>query len=214
MKKRIISHIQYTWILYLLFAVAAILIWSMVFQGFLQLEQNEQVGVIFYSEGWNSHELYVHLSDNIGSITEQDIKKISVEQCAANKSVLLERLGTDMYSRDIMVIEESLLDNSTQLQLTVDIEKAFYALDRERLDAVFGDIEVNYLVINDKSYGIYLNDASDGVTTNFEKFYSGEDTFVLFFSRETVNIDCMNEKGQSGDGAAIDLVKYLLKEAE
>ncbi len=211
MNKKIVSHIQYSWIAYVLIAAVVIIFWSVLFNAMSQPEDNEKISIIFYSEGWDSFSLSKHLQENKGDITAQPLKIVDVEQASVNKTILKSRIGTDMMSVDIMAIEQSLLDNSTESDITIRVEDCFYPLDTAKLEELFGDISVNYLTIDGKAYGFYLNDPDDGVKNRFEEFYTGDDTFLLFFSRNSVNLDRMNSLGNEGDLAAIDFVKYLLE---
>ncbi len=211
MNKKIISHIQYNWIAYVLIAIAVILVWLTVFNALAQPEDNERISLIFYSDGWDSSILTAHLNAQIDSITVQKIKNVATEQASGDKAYLFQRLGTDMITNDIIVIDVALLDEKSSGAYAINPEEIFYELDRERLDALFGNVAVDYLTADGKAYGIYLNDPNDGVKNNFEKIYSGEVSFAVFFSRESVNLDQMNGLGNKGDTAAIDVVRYLLK---
>lgn len=211
MNKKIVSHLQYSWYIYVIIAVISIALWTMVFQGFLEPDNNERVAIVFYSGGWDSLELYAELNNTKGKITSQKLKEITVEQCAVNKTGLLQRVGSDMLISDLLVIEQSLIDGGTQQNITLDIPRCFYEIDQEKILTYFTDVNVNFYMVDEKAYGIYLNDPFDGQENNFENYYDGEDVFVLFFSRDSVNIDQMNGKGNIGDKAALDVTKYLLE---
>ncbi len=211
MNRKLASHIQYNWISYVLIAVIVIALWCVVFDAVSQPKDNEKISIIFYSTGWDSYDLTLHLNSNREKISSQYLKKITTEQVSASKATLFQRLGTDMITNDIVVIEQSLLEHGDETKYDLNPDEVFYAINLEKVSSVFGDMDINYLMVDGKAYGIYLNAPNDGKTNNFEKYYKGDDIFILFFSRESVNVNQMNELGRKGDCAAIEVVKYLLE---
>ena len=211
MNKKISSHVQYTWWLYLVIALVIVISWTTIFNGILQPENNEKVSIIFYSQnGWDSLALYTQLNNSRKQITQQNIETIIVEQCATNKTTFFQRVGADIVTSDILVIDLSLLDDSDG-QKTLDVSRCFYEIDQAKISQLFVDVTVDYYIVDGKAYGIYLNN-DDAVVNNFEKHYQGNYKFVLFFSRYSVNLDMMNNKGNQGDTAALDVVRYLLEQ--
>ena len=60
------------------------------------------------------------------------------------------------------------------------------------------------------AYGLEIY--SPGKQNRFSAFFSGEQTYYVFLSKESVNLAGLNGKGNNADDAALRILSYLLEE--
>ncbi len=214
MNNKTLSHLQYSWWTYVLWALVIVVVWIAVFDAIITPNANEEIGILAFSDEnvWAS--LDTDLKNNVASVTQQSIKEIGIGVCKIDSSSMPDTVSARLPVKDLFIFPENLVVSTDENGYNP--AKVFYTLTPEKRNDLFGDIlaDIEFLYLDGLAYGIYLNNPNDDVVTNFERFYNGATRYVLFFSPYSVNLNQMYDKGKSGDSAGIDVARYLVSVAE
>ncbi len=206
MNKRLSSHFQYGFWIYVVVAVLSIALWCGLFSVIYEPSANEKVSVFMLSDKMDPKILEDHLDSRIGKLTTQEIKEVNVEATYVKIEDAYTILASRVLSCDILIIPESMLipdENGNSIIPT----NHFSSLPQEIIGNFAFD-EKDMFYYGDLPFGIYISGGAK--ETLVDHLYETEERFVLFLSAYSPNMNNLYGKGESGDGAALDILKYVL----
>ncbi len=211
MNKKMSSHLHYRGWMYLVALLIVALVWGTVFYVISRPKYNETLSIILFSENDFSDTMRTDISDNITHITSQNITDLLVEGRDIDYSLMQSLVSARMPVRDLFVFPESVLkDENSPIGL-------FIPINEDVVVTLFGEMASQmkfYHSEDGKVYGIYLNDPSDGKINNFERLCDEDTPYIVLFSYYSFNLNGIYNTGEPDDGAAIDIIKYLLSESQ
>ena len=192
-------HFQYNWWKYLLITMAAGLIWGGIFDALSAPKKNEQLRITCVGDEFLCDSLEKALVEKLPELTEQKIKKISVESPINGQSQDYHSvMATRAYGADIIIVEES--------AMAADFGKSYF-VSLPQLPEDLG--ELVYYTEDGLNYGILLYDgAADNV---FSQFYRGGERCYVFITHNCVNAGGLMGKGKESDDGALRTLAYLLE---
>ncbi len=199
----ITRHLQYFGWCYFAIAAAVVILWTSVYGILEKPNANEKLTISYFGNDYDGEKLENDIKQNLSNITEQQIKEVTFDHVReANSSLLGSMIQTRLYSSDIMIFPNRMLDEEF-------ITLSFRPLSSE-LEAHLNDMDAVLYKINGVSYGIVLNNTENG-KNNFSKFYAGEEELIAFFAPYCENLGAAYGLGSKNDRAAIDVIKYFLE---
>ena len=198
MKEKFRNHLAYNWWLYIVVAVLVLVLWLSLFSRLAQPNNNEQINITYIGTSFDHLKLQSDLYDELPERTEQNIKKISVENAVIDgeydlNTLLRARLAGNC---DFVIIEGSIIE-----EYEIDLASYFAQLDIASFERIFGDIEA--VTTDDKIFGLLCNSG-----TKMDNYYSGKNTCKIFFNKNSVNLSNLFG-GKVEQDAAVQVIKYL-----
>lgn len=197
---RLSSHLHYHWWKYVLLAVLSIMIWTAVFDTLAKPARNEKVGIVFFGDALDVTALHADLSAVIDDLTEQEIAYVDVFQTFADYEHLGQVLMARTYDYDLLVLPAECVDMLSAYGF-------FMPLPETPKDIPTYSQETNGETV---AYGLEIY--SPGSQNRFSAFCSGDQTYYVFLSKESVNLAGLNGNGTQTDDAALRILTYLLEE--
>ncbi len=203
------THFEYYWWKYLAVLIAAIVLWNGLFTALAQPEENEKLTVACFTPDVDIQALRSNLEAHKDSVTEQPLKEVSVE-------AYLDYASSSMYfsyalaSADVFVFSEEMVVPDEQGNVPVTYKGLFKPIPMDTFAEVLGDKAQGLKLFGDDSgiYGVYLN--PEGQVNRFTEVCENKTSCILFFNPDSVNLNGLYGKGNTEDGAAIDLLLYLI----
>ncbi len=209
MNQNIKTHLGYNWWKYLAVLVAAIVLWNGLFTALAQPEENEKLTVACFAQNVDVEALQTKLEANKASFTKQLLKELSVEEYLdyANSSMYF---SYALASADVFLFSEEMVMPDADGNVPVAYKGLFKPIPMDILSGILGDKVANLKLFEDDGgvYGVYIS--YDGLDNDFAELYGEGAACILFFNPESVNLKGLYGKGNAEDGAAIDLLLYLL----
>jgi len=140
------------------------------------------------------------LTDAIDSLTQQEIAYIDVSQTIADRTHLATLLVARTYDYDLLVLPAE----------AVDMLSAYGFFSP--LPDIWKDIPTYSQEKDGTSVAYGLEIYRPGSQNRFSSFCSGEQTYYVFLSKESVNLAGLNGNGAPSDDAALRMLEYLLEE--
>lgn len=193
-------HLQYRWWQYVVLAILSIAVWTAVFDGLAKPARNEKVGIVFFGDALDAPALHAELSAAIGSLTQQEIAYVDVSQTLVDRAQLGTVLMARTYDYDLLVLSAETADMLAAYGF-------FSPLPDDRKDIPTYSQEKDGTSV---AYGLELY--RPGSQNRFSAFCSGEQTYYVFLSKESVNLAGLNGNGAPEDDAALRMLEYLLEE--
>lgn len=201
-KTGISTHLHYNWWKYVLLTVVSVLIWTSVFDTLAKPAKNEKVGIVFFGEGLDTAALHADLTAAMGDLTEQKISYVDISQTFADNAHLGQLLMARINDCDLLILPAQLVDNLSAY--------GFFTPIPENLQ----DLPTYSQEKDGKTVAYGLEIYKPGSQTRFASFCSGEETYYVFLSKESVNLAGLNGNGNQTDNAALQVLKYLLEEPD
>ena len=197
---RWITHLHYHWWKYVLLMVLSIMIWTAVFDTLAKPAKNEKVGIIFFGDALDVTALHTDLSAVIDNLTEQEITHIDVSKTFADYENLGQIMMARTYDCDLLILPAELVDKLSAYGFFMPLPETFidisaYSQEKDGQTVAYG-----------------LEIYKPGTQNRFSAFCSGEQTYYVFLSKESVNLAGLNGNGVQTDDAALRVLKYLLEE--
>ena len=194
------THLQYHWWQYVLLTVLSIMIWTAVFDGLAKPARNEKVGIVFFGDTLDVTALHTDLTDAIDSLTQQEIAYIDVSQTIADRTHLATLLVARTYDYDLLVLTAEAVDMLSAYGFFSPLPDNWkdiptYSQEKDGTSVAYG-----------------LEIYRPGSQNRFSSFCSGEQTYYVFLSKESVNLAGLNGNGAPSDDAALRMLEYLLEE--
>jgi hypothetical protein len=194
---KFLSYIQYNWYKYFLIIIVPLVFWFIIYSDIDQVKYDESIRILYIGDDLDEEKLRENISSNITSITNQELKYVSVMTYSAEGDVVYEYLRNKIYSVDIIIISNELLNEELLRQifvpLTTNLKDKFLSAD--------------LLNINDNSYGLKIPSQS-----NFYQYCSTGKEATIFLSQYSLNIGKAYGYGDVQNDSAISIVKYILGE--
>ncbi len=197
---RLSYHLHYHWWKYVLLTVLSIAIWSAVFDTLAKPAKNEKVGIVFFGDALDVTALHTDLSAVIDDLTQQEIRFIDVSQTFADRDHLGQILMARSYDSDLLILPAELVDNLSAYGFFIPLP------DTPK------DIPTYTQETDGETVAYGLEIYSPGNQNRFSSFCSGEQTYYVFLSKESVNLAGLNGNGDPTDNAALRILEYLLEE--
>ncbi len=189
--------------------IAAIVLWNGLFTALAQPEEHEKLTVACFTPAVDVEALQAKIQANKASFTEQPLKEVSVE-------AYLDYASSSMYfsyalaSADVFIFSEDMVTPDAEGNVPVTYKGLFKPIPMDSFSRIFGDATENLRFFSDDSgvYGVYIS--YDGLVNDFTEVCDENSTCILFFNPDSVNLNGLYGKGAPENGAAIDLLRYLL----
>lgn len=194
------THLHYHWWKYVLLAVLSIMIWSWVFDSLAKPDKNEKVSIVFFGEGLDSQALHADISAAMDDLTQQKIRFVDISQTFADKNHLGQILMARTYDSDLIILPGELVDHLSAYGF-------FMPLDHLPKDIPTYTQEKDGETV---VYGLEIHSPTS--QNRFSSHCSGEQTYYVFLSKESVNLAGLNGNGSPADDAALQILTYLLEE--
>ncbi len=210
MVQKIKAHFQYNWWKYLAVSVVCIVIWNGLFEALAQPNENEKLTVASFVQGIDAEAMQTKLEANKDNITDQAIKTVSVEE-------YLDYADSSMYfsyalaAADVFIFSEDMVTPDKDGNVPVTYKGLFKPIPMDKFSEILGERAEGLRLFEDNGeiYGIYLT--YEAVANNFTEVCEEGISCILFFNPDSVNLNALYGKGNAEDGAAVDLLLYLLE---
>jgi len=197
---RLSSHLHYGWWQYVLLAVLSIAIWTAVFDTLAKPAKNEKVGIVLFGDGLDVAALHADLWAVKEDITEQSITLLDISQTFADKEHLGQILMARSYDCDLLILPADCVDPLSAYGFFMPLP------DRWKDIPTYTQEQDGQAV----AYGLEIY--RPGNQNRFSAYCSGEQTYYVFLSKESVNLASLNGNGAPTDDAALKILEYLLEE--
>ena len=190
MKKKLKTHLAYSWWGYLLLAAAVSTLWWQLFRAASQPKENEALLISFIGTAVDTDAIEAQFKAALPALTQQEVKLVTVEHLRGEDSYTLSQLlFSRCLSADVVVMGREAMFEGIGDGYFAPLEEA------EIVSALGG---VSFYREGDAAYGIEL---------------PGADAW-LFFTVNSPNAGGLNGQGRVEDDAALQFAKWLLwKEA-
>lgn len=182
---------------YMLAAVAVIFIWSAVFESMTIIKDDERLAITIYNIDCDTEKLHKDLLQQVPELTEQELKAVYVEAYDHyHKQTYADNiLSAQIAQADLVIMPESLLKE-------IDVAYHFPSLP-EAL------ITENTYQVEGISYGILIG--GEGIENRFTDYCKTDEPYYLLISSTTVNLGGVNNRGEPGDDAALQVLRYMME---
>ena len=197
---RLSPHLHYHWWKYVLLVVLSVAIWTSVFDTLARPAKNEKVGIVFFGDSLNVSALYADLQSAVQEITEQKITCLDVSQTFADHTHLGQILMARAYDCDLLILPAELVDKLSAYGFFMPLPE------------IPKDIPVYTQEKDGETVAYGLEIYKPGNQNRFSSFCSGEQTYYVFLSKESVNLAQLNGNGTQTDDAALRILEYLMEE--
>ncbi len=206
------SYIQYHWWMYLVLVIVVVLLWSYIFGLIAQPKAYQKYAIAIFDKNFLHQQLQDELSQQMPNITTQQIKQVTVESLYDLGSSLQDMVLSRTILSDVIVVPLSMITTDNQQTDKIHVDN-FFAIPTEKLELLV-DFPLDYYMVEGYARGIYINNPDDGVTNNFERFYTGTERCVMFLCEESANIGDIFDDGNGKYRVAIEVLAYLLEESD
>lgn len=194
------AYLHYHWWQYVLLMVLSVAVWTAVFDTLAKPARNEKVGIVFFGDGLDVSALHADLSSAIGNLTEQKIAYVDLSQTFADYEHLGQILMARTYDCDLLILPAELVDNLSAYGFFMPLPETpedipVYTQEKDGETVAYG-----------------LEIYKPGKQNRFSSFCSGEQTYYVFLSKESVNLAGLNGNGVQTDDAALRILEYFMEE--
>lgn len=194
------THLYYHWWIYVVLTVLSVLIWTTVFDNLAKPAKNEKVGIVFFGDSLDVPALHADLTAAVGELTQQKIAYVDVSQTFADQEHLGQILMARTNDCDLLILPGELVDKLSAYGFFMPLPDtlqgtAVYCQEKDGESVAYG-----------------LEIYRPGKQNRFSAFCSGEQTYYVFLSKESVNLAGLTGKGNKTDDAAVQILTYLLEE--
>lgn len=194
------AHLYYHWWKYVLLTVLSVLIWTSVFDTLAKPARNEKVSIVFFGDTLDTAALHADLTAAVGGLTKQELAYVEVSQTIADSRHLGQLLIARTYDCDLLILPAELVDQISAYGFFIP------------LPDTFSDIPKYCQETDGTAVAYGLEIYKSGKQNRFSAFCSGEQTYYVFLSKESVNLAGLNGNGSPSDDAALQILTYLLEE--
>ena len=194
-------HLQYNWWKYLLVILLPVIIWSTVFEQMAKPASNARLRVLYVGNELDSSGFQQELTLQLSELSTQVLQEITVTQVSPVGISYTEYLTARCFDYDLLILSPDWCPEG--------IGQAVFSRIPTALLASFPSSDVYTEVVeeSDLPYAFVLPE-----TSPFYSFSSDKGRPCLLFpSPESVNLDGKNGKGDLGDDAALQAMRYLLE---
>lgn len=179
---------------YLLVAVAAILIWSGIYEMLDTIRDNQRLTISVYNTNCDTQALREELVQVLPTLTDQVFLEVYVDDMEhiPNQTYASDLLTMQLLQCDLVIMPESLLKS---LSVPVYFPE---------LPASLAEGRQTYQV-EGKAYGILLTDRFAGFCQSSEPCY-------LLLSSNSVNLGGILDRGEAADDGGLQVLYYLIEE--
>ncbi len=198
--KKFRDHFRFAWWQYALVALAAIVLWTGVFDILLKPDANEKVTVSYFGTDLDWQTLESSAQQALPARTDQYLEEITFEYFSdTDGDTFGQTIQTRLFSSDLLIFTEDILTEDF-------LKNSFPPLPQQLLEGI-GEHQV--YEVDGMAYGIVLT----GSTNHFAACYSGSQRCIAFFGPYSENIAAAYGNGNPQDDAAIALLHYLLEDS-
>lgn len=194
-------HLQYNWWKYLLVILLPVIIWSTVFEQMAKPASNARLRVLYVGDELDSSGFQQELTLQLSELSTQLLQEITITQVSPVGISYTEYLTARCFDYDLLILSPDWCPEG--------IGQAVFSRIPTALLASFPSSDVYTEVVeeSDLPYAFVLPE-----TSSFYSFSSDKERPCLLFpSPESVNLDEKNGKGNPGDDAAFQAMRYLLE---
>jgi hypothetical protein len=194
-------HLQYNWWKYLLVVLLPIIIWLTVFEQMAKPANNARLHVLYVGKGLDSQSLQQELTHQLTQMSKQVLQEITVTQVSPVGISYTEYLTARCFDYDLLILSPDWCPEGIG-------QAVFSRIPPALLDSFpSSDVYTEVVEKSDLPYAFVLPE-----TSPFYSFSSDRGRPCLLFpSPESVNLDKKNGKGDLGDDAALQAMRYLLE---
>lgn len=194
-------HLQYNWWKYLLVVLLPVIIWLTVFAQMVKPASNARLRVLYVGDGLDPSGFQQELTLQLSELSTQVLQEIAVTQVSPVGISYTEYLTARCFDYDLLILSPDWCPEG--------IGRAVFSRIPPALLDFFPSSDVYTEVVekSDLPYAFVLPE-----TSPFYSFSSDRGRPCLLFpSPESVNLDKKNGKGDLGDDAALQAMRYLLE---
>ena len=193
-------HLQYNWWKYLLAILLPLIIWSTVFEQMSKPANNARLRVLYVGDGLDPSGFQQELTLQLSELSTQVLQEIAVTQVSPVGISYTEYLTARCFDYDLLILSPDWCPEGIG-------QAVFSRIPPALLDSFpSSDVYTEVVEKSDLPYAFVLPE-----TSPFYSFSSDKGRPCLLFpSPESVNLDGKNEKGNLGDDAALQAMRYLL----
>ncbi len=207
------THLRHSWWKYLAVLAGAIVLWNGIFTALAQPEENEKLTLACFVETVDLEALERVLEKDRALFTKQPLKTVSVD-------AYLDYASSSMYfsyalaAADVFLFREDMVTPDDSGNVPVTYKALCQPIPMDAFLAEMGDAGEHLRLFGDESgvYGVYLS--GQGQKNRFTQACGENTGCILFLNPGSVNLKGLYGKGNAADGAALDLLRYLLEQAE
>ncbi len=202
--KKLTTHLQYHWWLYLVCAVVVIFVWCTIFQVLARPSSDEAIRILYVGEYWDTEPLEQALLSHLSHSTSQEISVVEIAIFAEQTDMLLPILMAKQYEYDLVILSEPFMQegigqNAFGMPIPAQMRTQAHPLGYYTETVGENILPFAFILHN-------------GTTVNrFASFYPDAPGCYLFVSPQSVNCDRATGYGQSGHDAAIQTIEFLLE---
>lgn len=194
-------HLQYNWWKYLLAVLLPIIIWLTVFEQMAKPASNARLRVLYVGDGLDPSGFQQELTLQLSELSTQVLQEIAVTQVSPVGISYTEYLTARCFDYDLLILSPDWCPEGIG-------QAVFSRIPPALLDSFpSSDVYTEVVEKSDLPYAFVLPE-----TSPFYSFSSDRGRPCLLFpSPESVNLDKKNGKGDLGDDAALQAMRYLLE---
>lgn len=194
-------HLQYNWWKYLLAILLPLIIWSTVFEQMSKPANNARLRVLYVGDGLDPSGFQQELTLQLSELSTQVLQEIAVTQVSPVGISYTEYLTARCFDYDLLILSPDWCPEGIG-------QAVFSRIPPALLDSFpSSDVYTEVVEKSDLPYAFVLPE-----TSPFYSFSSDRGRPCLLFpSPESVNLDKKNGKGDLGDDAALQAMRYLLE---
>lgn len=194
-------HLQYNWWKYLLAILLPLIIWSTVFEQMSKPANNARLRVLYVGDGLDPSGFQQELTLQLSELSTQVLQEIAVTQVSPVGISYTEYLTARCFDYDLLILSPDWCPEGIG-------QAVFSRIPSALLDSFpSSDVYTEVVEKSDLPYAFVLPE-----TSPFYSFSSDKGRPCLLFpSPESVNLDKKNGKGDLGDDAALQAMRYLLE---
>lgn len=193
-------HLQYNWWKYLLVVLLPVIIWLTVFAQMAKPASNARLHVLYVGDGLDPSGFQQELTLQLSELSTQVLQEIAVTQVSPVGISYTEYLTARCFDYDLLILSPDWCPEGIG-------QAVFSRIPPALLDSFpSSDVYTEVVEKSDLPYAFVLPE-----TSPFYSFSSDRGRPCLLFpSPESVNLDGKNKKGNLGDDAALQAMRYLL----
>lgn len=194
-------HLQYNWWKYLLVVLLPVIIWLTVFTQMAKPASNARLRVLYVGDGLDPSGFQQELTLQLSELSTQVLQEIAVTQVSPVGISYTEYLTVRCFDYDLLILSPDWCPEGIG-------QAVFSRIPPALLDSFpSSDVYTEVVEKSDLPYAFVLPE-----TSPFYSFSSDKGRPCLLFpSPESVNLDKKNGKGDLGDDAALQAMRYLLE---
>ena len=194
-------HLQYNWWKYLLVVLLPVIIWLTVFTQMAKPASNARLRVLYVGDGLDPSGFQQELTLQLSELSTQVLQEIAVTQVSPVGISYTEYLTARCFDYDLLILSPDWCPEGIG-------QAVFSRIPPALLDSFpSSDVYTEVVEKSDLPYAFVLPE-----TSPFYSFSSDKGRPCLLFpSPESVNLDGKNKKGNLGDDAALQAMRYLLE---